>query len=128
MLIGICGVSAQKVSNDTSSSDLSDNTQISTYDVDDNTLNSNVNNNVEKITAKQKNIKTDEDSIDITNENYNQLGTYMNQYSTLNFADDFDGKTIEITNGVTVTSTSDYTFKLPFHSKRQWRNNKQLKQ
>ncbi|RAP50280.1 MAG: hypothetical protein BZ133_05910, partial [Methanosphaera sp. SHI613] len=101
MLIGICGVSAQKVSNDTSSSDLSDNTQISTYDVDDNTLNSNVNNNVEKITAKQKNIKTDEDSIDITNENYNQLGTYMNQYSTLNFADDFDGKTIEITNGVT---------------------------
>ena len=110
MLIGICGVSAQKVSNDTSSSDLSDNTQISTYDVDDNTLNSNVNNNVEKITAKQKNIKTDEDSIDITNENYNQLGTYMNQYSTLNFADDFDGKTIEITNGVTITSSPDYTF------------------
>ena len=110
MLIGICGVSAQEVSNDTSSSDLSDNTQISTYDVDDNTLNSDVNNNVEKITAKQKNIKTDEDSIDITNENYDQLSTYMNQYSTLNFADDFDGKTIEITNGVTVTSTSDYTF------------------
>ena len=110
MLIGICGVNAQEVSNDTTSSDLYDNTQISTDSVDNNALNSNIDNNVEKITAKQKNIKTDEDSIDITNENYNQLGTYMNQYSTLNFADDFDGKTIEITNGVTVTSTSDYTF------------------
>ena len=112
ILIGISGVNAQEVSNDTISSDLSDNVQVSTDTVYNTDLNSNINNNdnIEKITTKQKNIKTDDSSIDITNENYDQLGTYMNQYSTLNFVDDFDGKTIDITNGVTITSSPDYTF------------------
>ena len=112
ILIGISGVNAQEVSNDTIGSDLSDNVQVSTDTVYNTDLNSNINNNdnIEKITTKQKNIKTDDSSIDITNENYDQLGTYMNQYSTLNFVDDFDGKTIDITNGVTITSSPDYTF------------------
>ncbi|RAP53430.1 MAG: hypothetical protein BZ137_06745, partial [Methanosphaera sp. rholeuAM130] len=113
MLIGISAVNAQEVSDDATSLELTDNTPIYDNDIDDTVINTNdktsTDNSLQTASAKEKNIKSDS-SIDITNSNYDQLSNYMNQYSTLNFADDFDGKTIDITNGVTITSSPGYTF------------------
>lgn len=123
LIVGISSASAQEVSDNTTTLDSTDHTDIQTtsQDIQANDNIQKTDDNVVKTTskkdkkvetttkAKNKNLKK-ESSIDVTNDNYDQLSSYMDEYSTINFVGEFDNKEIDITNGVTITGSNTTKF------------------